>query len=72
MMPAQTPLEPLDDFGQHHTLVHLLLAVDALGQRVVELASASPASTQPHESGDDFAFALLGLAALRDDVRAMT
>ncbi len=71
MMSNQSPLEPIDDFGQHHTLIHLLLAIDALGQRVVDLATPSR-ETQRREITDDFILALLGLAALREDLRAMT
>ena len=71
--PSHSPLEPIDDFGHHHTLVHVLLAVDALGQRVEELAAAGRSEAAAHgHQPDDFAHALLGLAALRENLRAVT
>ena len=70
---SPSPLEPVDDFGQHHTLVHVLLAVDALGQRVTELAAAGPERTAPEPGPpDEFTHALVGLAALRENLWALT
>lgn len=66
-----SPLEPINDFGQHHTLVQLLLAVDALGQRVDELGTGARGQHVSRQPPDDFTYALVGLTSLRSNLREL-
>lgn len=70
-----SPVDPIDDFGRHNTVLALLLGIDALAAHVESLADpaagepAGASQPTPLLPGDDFVLALTGLVALRASIR---